>query len=56
MSTQVIFGGSHGALAGLSGISAVQTRVVGLGDEVVRLEGLPLYGDVRIAMFNGEGI
>lgn len=47
-SAQVIFGGSNGALAGLSGIAAVRVQIVGLDNNEVRLEGLPLCGDVRI--------
>lgn len=47
-SIQVIFGGSGGALAGISGIAAVQIQVVGLGNNEVQLDGLPLRGDVRI--------
>lgn len=46
--TQVIFGGGSGALAGISGIAAVQIQVVGLGRDEVQLEGLPFCGDVRI--------
>ena len=46
--TQVIFGGSRGALAGISGTAAVQIQIVGLGKDEVRLEGLPFSGDVRI--------
>jgi hypothetical protein len=48
MPAQVIFGGSSGALAGISGIAAVQMQVVGLGEDEVRLEGLPFCGDIRI--------
>ncbi|KAF9778847.1 hypothetical protein BJ322DRAFT_1089959 [Thelephora terrestris] len=54
---KVIFGGSNGALAGISGIAAVQIQAVGLGDNEVQLEGLPFCGDVRIgkkAMLNAE--
>lgn len=47
-STQVIFGGSGGALAGISGTAAVQIQVVGLGKDEVQLEGLPVCGDVRV--------
>lgn len=45
---KVIFGGSNGTLAGISGIAAVRISVVGLGTEEIELEGLPLCGDVRI--------
>ena len=45
---QVMFSGANGALAGLSGTAAVRVQVVGLGDNEVRLEGLPFCGDVRI--------
>ena len=44
-------------LAGLSGTAAVQIQVVGLGGNEVRLEGLPVCGDVRVgkkAMFDVE--
>jgi hypothetical protein len=57
-SAQVIFGGSHGPLAGMSGTAAVRMRVVGLGSEEVQLEQLPFSGDVRIgkkSMFDGWG-
>lgn len=54
---QVIFGGSNGALAGICGVAAVQIQAVGLGENEVKLEGLPFCGDVRIgkkAMLNVE--
>ena len=59
MFDQVIFGGGNGALAGISGIAAVQIKVVGLGKDEVQLEGLPFCGDVRVgkkAMFGVENI
>jgi len=46
--SQVIFGGGSGALAGISGVAAVQVQVVGLGKDEVQLEGLPFCGDVRV--------
>jgi hypothetical protein len=45
---QVVFGGGNGALAGISGIAAVQIQIVGLGKDEVQLEGLPFCGDVRV--------
>ena len=59
VSGQVIFGGGSGALAGISGIAAVQIQVFGLGKDEVQLEGLPFCGGVRVgkkAMFNFEHI
>lgn len=56
---KVIFGGSDGALAGLSGTTAVQIQVVGLGDREVQLGGLPVYGEVNVgkkAMLNREDV
>ena len=32
----------------MSGTAAVQKRVVGLGEDEVQLEGLPIHGDVRV--------
>ena len=46
--TQVVFGGSEGALAGISGIAAMGLQIVGFGDDQIQLEGLPLAGNVRI--------
>ena len=46
--TQVIFGGGNGALAGISGTTAVRIMVSGLGEDGVQLEGLPFSGDVRV--------
>ena len=45
---QVIFGGGNGALAGISGITAVRIMVSGLGEDGVELEGLPFCGDIRV--------
>jgi hypothetical protein len=57
--TQVIFGSGSGALAGISGVAAVQVQIVGLGEDEVQLEGLPFRGDVRVgkkSMLDAENI
>ena len=46
--TQVIFGGGNGALAGISGITAVRIMVSELGEDSVQLEGLPFSGNVWV--------
>ena len=55
-SAQVIFGGGGGALAGISGVTAVQIQVVGLGKDEVLLEGLPFCGVVRVGKKGVLGI